>query len=92
VTRLACTFYGGLIDVQGTRIIIILLQTGTVDGKYTPVLDLDGANGVGALKIPILQSHIGSLLTINLFNKGDGPLNKMVRAHSLFISYDFLVS
>lgn len=42
---------------------------------YNTCLYLDAANGVGAGKIPILQSKLGDLLKISLVNDGSGKLN-----------------
>lgn len=42
---------------------------------YKACLYLDAANGVGAGKVPILQSKLGELLQINLVNDGSGKLN-----------------
>lgn len=44
--------------------------------KYTSHIKLDGANGIGAMKIKILQKYIGNALKINLHNDGsEGKLN-----------------
>lgn len=43
--------------------------------SYQPALRLDGANGVGALKMKILQQHLGQCLEVSVFNSGDGKLN-----------------
>jgi phosphoacetylglucosamine mutase len=43
--------------------------------SYQPTLRLDGANGVGALKMKILQQHLGQCLDVSIFNSGDGKLN-----------------
>ncbi len=45
------------------------------NGSYQHSLRLDGANGVGALKMKILQQHLGGCLDVTVFNSGDGKLN-----------------
>ena len=45
------------------------------NGLYRPQLRLDGANGVGALKMDALQAHLGHSLRVDVYNKGDGRLN-----------------
>ena len=42
---------------------------------YRPSLRLDGANGVGALKMKQLQQYLGQCLDVSIFNSGDGKLN-----------------
>lgn len=44
-------------------------------GSYQNTLLLDGANGVGALKMKILQDHLGNSLDTSIFNSGNGKLN-----------------
>jgi len=44
-------------------------------GSYQTTLLLDGANGVGALKMKILQQHLGNSLDVSIFNSGSGKLN-----------------
>ena len=44
-------------------------------GSYQNTLLLDGANGVGALKMKILQQHLGNSLDASIFNSGNGQLN-----------------
>ena len=47
---------------------------------------LDGANGVGGLKIKKLQEHIGDSLTITVVNDGSsGKLNYMVDYHIVYV-------
>ncbi|XP_013413352.1 phosphoacetylglucosamine mutase-like [Lingula anatina] len=49
--------------------------------RYHPQLRLDGANGVGALKIKEMQKHLNNSLQIELFNDGSsGKLNYMCGA------------
>lgn len=45
------------------------------NGSYQHSLRLDGANGVGALKMKILQQHLENSLEVSIFNNGDGKLN-----------------
>lgn len=45
------------------------------NGAYKHHMLLDGANGVGALKIKKLQEHLGDSLEVTVFNCGDGKLN-----------------
>ena len=45
------------------------------NGSYSPSLRLDGANGVGALKMKSLQNYLGDSLEVSLYNTGDGRLN-----------------
>lgn len=44
-------------------------------GSYKPSIRLDGANGVGALKMKILQQHLGDCLEVSIYNDGNGKLN-----------------
>lgn len=46
--------------------------------KYIAELQLDAANGVGALAMKEFQKHIGSELKVNIYNDGNGELNHMV--------------
>lgn len=46
--------------------------------KYIAELQLDAANGVGALAMKEFQKHIGSALKVNIYNDGNGELNHMV--------------
>lgn len=48
--------------------------------KYTNVLQLDAANGVGAIAVKEFQRYLGGALDINLFNDGSGGLNYMCGA------------
>lgn len=43
--------------------------------KYTSVLNLDAANGVGAVAVKEFQKYLIDALDINLFNDGSGNLN-----------------
>ena len=43
--------------------------------SYKHSLQLDGANGVGALKMRMLQQYLGECLDVAVFNNGDGKLN-----------------
>ncbi|KAH9363104.1 hypothetical protein HPB48_014114 [Haemaphysalis longicornis] len=54
---------------------------GSAVGNYVPFIRLDGANGVGAMKIKSLLPHLGGLLKIETFNDGsEGRLNHMCGA------------
>ncbi|KAF4517174.1 hypothetical protein B566_EDAN005606 [Ephemera danica] len=53
---------------------------GSVSGNYEPIVAVDGANGVGALKIKLIQPRISQFLTLNLINEGDGELNHLCGA------------
>ena len=44
-------------------------------GTYQHRLRLDGANGVGALKMQLLQQKLGQCLEVTLSNTGEGKLN-----------------
>lgn len=44
-------------------------------GSYQNTLQVDGANGVGALKMKILQQHLDNSLNVSVFNDGNGKLN-----------------
>lgn len=48
--------------------------------KYESVLQLDAANGVGAIAVKEFQRYLESALDINLFNDGSGGLNHMCGA------------
>ncbi|XP_046829305.1 phosphoacetylglucosamine mutase [Vespa crabro] len=48
--------------------------------KYIAELQLDAANGVGALAMKEFQKHIGSALKVNIYNDGNGELNHMCGA------------
>ncbi|CAH1783957.1 unnamed protein product, partial [Owenia fusiformis] len=49
--------------------------------QYKSVLHIDGANGVGALKVENLQSHLGDSITIKVTNDGSsGKLNHLCGA------------
>ncbi|KAG7202201.1 hypothetical protein KM043_015877 [Ampulex compressa] len=50
------------------------------NGKYIPELQLDAANGVGAIAVSNFQKHLGTTLTINMYNDGNGQLNHMCGA------------
>ena len=39
---------------------------------------LDGANGVGAVKMNICSQHLGDTLQVQLYNDGTGRLNHSV--------------
>lgn len=48
--------------------------------KYTSILNLDAANGVGAIAVKEFQRYLRDSLDINLFNDGSGSLNHMCGA------------
>lgn len=50
------------------------------NGKYTSMLQLDAANGVGAIAAKEFQRYLDSVLDIKLFNDGSGGLNHMCGA------------
>lgn len=61
----------------------IHLNSKNVDGcaVYRPQLWLDGANGVGALKMKQMLQHLQGLLSVNIFNDGSsGKLNDLCGA------------
>ncbi|EEB19074.1 Phosphoacetylglucosamine mutase, putative [Pediculus humanus corporis] len=43
--------------------------------NYKPFVLLDGANGVGALKVNEIKSELENLLNIKVYNSGNGKLN-----------------
>lgn len=50
------------------------------NNRYTSVLQLDAANGVGAIAAREFQKRLGDTLDIGLFNDGSGSLNHMCGA------------
>ncbi|KZC13769.1 PREDICTED: phosphoacetylglucosamine mutase [Dufourea novaeangliae] len=50
------------------------------NGQYVAELSLDAANGVGAIAAKEFQKYLGTTLTINLYNDGNGELNSMCGA------------
>lgn len=46
--------------------------------RYVAELSLDTANGVGAIAIKEFKNYLGTTLTINVSNDGNGELNHMV--------------
>lgn len=47
---------------------------------YEPRVWIDGANGIGALKMKEMMKSLGSLLQVVIFNDGSsGKLNHMVK-------------
>jgi len=50
------------------------------NGKYTSVLQLDAANGVGVIAVKEFQKYLSGVLDIKLFNDGNGDLNHMCGA------------
>lgn len=50
-------------------------------GLYEPRLWIDGANGIGALKMKEMMNSLGNLLHVVIFNDGSsGKLNHMVES------------
>jgi len=45
------------------------------NGSYQHSLSLDGANGVGALKMKQFQEYLGNSIEVTVYNSGDGKLN-----------------
>ncbi|XP_046642419.1 phosphoacetylglucosamine mutase-like [Daphnia pulicaria] len=45
------------------------------NGSYQHSLSLDGANGVGALKMKAFQEYLGNCIEVTIYNSGDGKLN-----------------
>ncbi|CAL7951289.1 unnamed protein product [Xylocopa violacea] len=50
------------------------------NGKYIGELQLDGANGVGAIVAMEFKNYLATTLTINVYNDGNGELNYMCGA------------
>ncbi|XP_076754007.1 phosphoglucomutase 3-like protein nst [Xylocopa sonorina] len=50
------------------------------NGKYVGELQLDAANGVGAIIAMEFKNYLGTTLTINVYNDGSGELNYMCGA------------
>lgn len=46
------------------------------NGKYSAELQLDAANGVGALAMKEFQEHLKGFLRVNICNDGNGQLNE----------------
>ncbi|XP_022254003.1 phosphoacetylglucosamine mutase-like [Limulus polyphemus] len=58
-----------------------LRTVGASKGNYQSSLNLDGANGVGALKMKVFQKYLGEGLNVTIFNDGSkGKLNHMCGA------------
>ena len=55
-------------------------ENGTKNGNYIPSVVVDGANGVGALKIKKMQQFLGKSLKIEVINDGNGVLNEFCGA------------
>ena len=51
--------------------------------KYSAELQLDAANGVGALAMKDFQEYLKGFLTVHVFNDGNGQLNHKVRFLSI---------
>ncbi|XP_033227508.1 phosphoacetylglucosamine mutase [Belonocnema kinseyi] len=58
-------------NIRGTRI---------NNGQYSAELQLDAANGVGALAVKAFQEYLKGFLTVNVCNDGSGELNYMCGA------------
>uniref|UniRef100_A0A131Y3J1 Phosphoacetylglucosamine mutase n=1 Tax=Ixodes ricinus TaxID=34613 RepID=A0A131Y3J1_IXORI len=64
-----------------TKAFTQIRANGSAVRNYVPFIRLDGANGVGAVKIKTLLPHLGGLLKIETFNDGtQGRLNHMCGA------------
>lgn len=48
------------------------------NGQYIAEVSLDAANGVGGIAMKELQNYLGTTITINIYNDGNGELNHMV--------------
>ena len=48
------------------------------NAKYFAELQLDAANGVGALAMKEFQKYLNGFLTVDIYNNGSGQLNHMV--------------
>lgn len=48
-------------------------------GNYIGKIQLDAANGVGALAVTEFQKRLASVLEIEMYNKGEGQLNYKVK-------------
>lgn len=49
--------------------------------NYEPIIDFDGANGVGSIAMQEFKSRLGKSLTVNIYNDDittKGKLNNMV--------------
>lgn len=55
------------------------------NGNYSAKLQLDAANGVGALAIKQFQEHLKGFLDIDVYNDGNGQLNHKV-SYSEYLS------
>ena len=51
-------------------------ENGTKNGNYEPSVVVDGANGIGALKLKKMQQFLGNSLNIEVINDGNGVLNE----------------
>ncbi|OAD57515.1 Phosphoacetylglucosamine mutase [Eufriesea mexicana] len=56
------------------------LRHKTNNGQYTAELSLDAANGVGGIVMKKLQDYLGTTITVNMYNDGNGELNYMCGA------------
>lgn len=81
----ACTNNGtyGVPTVEGyyekiSKAFKTAMGTKKDNGKYSAKLQLDAANGVGALAIREFQKHLTDVLDIKIYNAGEGQLNHMV--------------
>ncbi|XP_077501822.1 phosphoglucomutase 3-like protein nst [Amblyomma americanum] len=64
-----------------TKAFMQIRANGSAVRNYVPFIRLDGANGVGAMKIKMLVPHLANLLKVELFNDGtEGRLNHMCGA------------
>ncbi|XP_075532667.1 phosphoglucomutase 3-like protein nst [Dermacentor variabilis] len=64
-----------------TKAFMQIRANGSAVRNYVPFIRLDGANGVGAVKMKTLLPHLGGLLKIETYNDGsEGRLNHMCGA------------
>ncbi|XP_011501168.1 PREDICTED: phosphoacetylglucosamine mutase [Ceratosolen solmsi marchali] len=57
-----------------------IIETTINNGKYSNKVQLDAANGVGALAIKELKKYLNGALNIEIYNSGEGQLNYMCGA------------
>lgn len=62
------------------------LRPQPANGNYVPTVKFDGANGVGALKMRSMMSHLKTSLYVQIFNEGSGRLNHKCGADFVKVS------
>ncbi|XP_017883670.1 phosphoacetylglucosamine mutase [Ceratina calcarata] len=50
------------------------------NGQYVAELQLDAANGIGAIAVKEFHNYLGTSITIDVYNDGDGELNYLCGA------------